>query len=162
MIKTKKLTYPSPAAVFPSSHVSPLTMSLSPQMLLHFEGTDVQVKPGSILQVELHPSPLPLPQRPPSSHCSLPTIKPSSQIGLHYSQPLTILHVHPGSTLQLKQPSPLMMFLSSHCSVPTLIPSPQISVQVSGVFELPPAQFQPFSTLQLKQPSPAREFPSSQ
>lgn len=80
--------HPSPLALLPSSHCSPVTMSLSPQigtqtvspMLLH-----AQFHPGSSLHVELQPSPEAV---LPSSHCSPRTISLSPQIGAQSVYPV--------------------------------------------------------------------------
>ncbi len=52
---------------------------LSPQIGVQTLGVLIQLKPDSILHVELHPSPE---TAFPSSHVSVPVISPSPQIGV--------------------------------------------------------------------------------
>jgi len=94
------------------------------------------VKPSSMVaQFSSQPSRL---RRLPSSHASVPTRRPSPQMGTHASMLVEVppLHVKPGSTVHVSlQPSPAAVLLSSHASLAGAHmmrrPSPQMTVQVS-------------------------------
>src|SRR4051812_4375813 len=82
------------------------------------EATFVQLKPGSSVHVELHPSPS---RRFPSSHASLGNFTPSPQTAVHTPPE------HFGSTSHFgEQPSNGRRFPSSHCSVPSFFVSPHV------------------------------------
>src|SRR5689334_9516201 len=81
--------------------------------------TAVQVKPGSIVQVGLQPSPA---TRLPSSHSSSGVLMPSPHFAVHAPPP------HGGSNVQLaEQPSYGMRFPSSHSSPGSVVPLPQMA-----------------------------------
>src|SRR5512138_3910096 len=77
----------------------------------------VHVKPGSILQVDEHPSPSFL---LPSSHSSLGNLRPSPHTAVHAPP------AHVGSIVHVgEHPSYGIWLRSSHCSWPSMMPSPQ-------------------------------------
>jgi hypothetical protein len=104
-----------------------------------------QVQPTSMDHEELQPSPF---IKLPSSHASVPTLKPSPQIGVHIDAGLLPVEVHIKfcSTFQVEShPSPLIEFPSSHSSGAFMYPSPQIGAQISMVVVDPPIQLYPIS-----------------
>jgi len=91
----------------------------------------IQVYPGSIWQVEVHPSPSPV---PPSSQPSVPFLIESPQNEHKLGDPEQI---YPPSIVQMAEhPSPprggAPMSLSQ-ASMKALIPSPQVAKHVSGI-----------------------------
>ena len=96
----------------------------------------VHLYPGSIVHVELHPSPF---IKPPSSHCSPLTLIPSPHIGVQvdFDAMLPPVQVKPVSMVHVElQPSSDTVLPSSHASIGSLIPSPQIAYQDDEPAEL--------------------------
>ena len=95
-----------------------------------------QMKPASITQSELHPSPLAvLLSSQPSGGLIDTTRRASPQIGVHVSRPPTPdpsvfdeRHANPTSITSHSalQPSPLSVLLSSHTSAVDRMPLPQM------------------------------------
>jgi len=70
--------HPFPDEIPPSSHCSSVFIIEFPHKLVHTDGSLLQANPASIEHV-VHPSKL---TEFKSSHCSLPFIRPSPQIGV--------------------------------------------------------------------------------
>src|SRR3569623_1323162 len=158
--------HPSPEAVLPSSHSSPVSTLPLPQVMSQARVVVVPLPSrhfGSLVQVFEQPLPSPK-NRPFWSPASQDS--PGATMPLPHTAGLHLLGVDlsqlaPGSMRQvLEQPSPLSVLPSSQDSVPVRMPSPQ-----SGVHRLPGTrQIQPFSTIwqSAEQPSPPLVLPSSQ
>ena len=119
-------------------------------MSVLFDPPPEQMKPASILQAVLQPSPETL---LPSSHVSEPTRRPSPQISAHVLLEVSVppVHAYPGSIAQaLLHPSPDSVLPSSQPSKRlTRKPSPQLTEQMSS----PPAPLPNCAELEQRQPS---------
>src|SRR5262249_46851126 len=106
---------PSPVAVLPSSHSSPSSTTLFPQVPgEHREGGQLQSAPHRPGHIE---SDACAPASPPGSQASMPTRRPSPQIARQLLGD-AVSQDHPSSFWQsAEHPSPEVWFLSSHCSL---------------------------------------------
>ena len=129
---------PSPVSLLPSSHTSEPTRKPSAQIatqvsLLPIEPPE-HLKPGSMAQLALHPSPLIVLLSSQASAVSQSTRTPSPHLGAHTSRPptpepnaLVDVHSNPVSTRhRVSQPSPPTVLLSSQISAVVRTPSPQM------------------------------------
>ena len=127
----------------PGSHISPVTISPSPQMGEQENPSSSHLNPSSLMQLSEQPSdPTVFESSHSSSNSRTPFPHPTYQICKQSETGLEPSHIQFVSIMQvLEHPSPFSISLSSHSSAETKIPSPQVGEQIEG----DPAQVYPVS-----------------